>query len=87
MEIDIKYKDNAVFQPVMELVAKELRVDIDQLSTDIGVGDIPEWDSVANLVLLQAIEVKFVIVLDIDDMLRIETIGDIISVVSELYQK
>ena len=82
MNADIFHKqEDGLARNVIAVVARELGVEPDVLSLEIGIGDIPEWDSVANLALLFAIEQAFNIVLDMDDMLRIETVEDIVDVV------
>lgn len=82
MSAEIVHKTaNRLAGNVIAVVAKELRVEPGVLTLETGIGDIPEWDSVANLALLHAIEHAFTIVLDMDDMLRIETVEDIVDVV------
>ena len=45
----------------------------------MGPGDIPEWDSLGQQNLIMALEQKFKIKLDIDEVLEMETVEDIID--------
>lgn len=82
MNADIIHNpEDGLARNVVAVVAKELGIEPDDLSLETGIGDIPEWDSVANLALLYTIEHAFNIVMDMDDMLRIETVEDIVDVV------
>jgi acyl carrier protein len=40
-------------------------------------GDIPKWDSLNHVMLIAAIEKKYNIKFDLDDMLEFDSIGDI----------
>ena len=50
-------------------------------SEDLGPGDIPQWDSLGNVQLMQAIETHFGVSFDIMDLFEIETLSDLISLV------
>ena len=47
--------------------------------TGLAVGDIGEWDSLAHLRIIAAVEREFEIRLDDEEMLDIETIRDIVK--------
>ena len=64
---------------VLSLAASVLRVAPATLELGTGIGDLPEWDSIANLSLLQSAEQTFAVVFDIDDMLDIETLEDLVE--------
>ena len=50
-------------------------------SEDLGPGDIPQWDSLGNVQLMQAIEGHFSVSFDIMDLFEIETLSDLITLV------
>ena len=70
-------------EAILELAAREFRVERRALSLTSGVGDIPEWDSLGHVVLLTAAENEFRVAFDMDDMLEIETLEDLLSVVQD----
>jgi acyl carrier protein len=73
-------------QKVKEIVIHVLKLSEDKYSVELAAGDIPEWDSLAHLALLQAIEKEFSIALDVSDAIDIESVYDIIAIVKE-YKK
>ena len=44
---------------IYRFIADALHINIDIVNEDLGIGDIPEWDSLANVMLLSRIEEKF----------------------------
>tara|TARA_B100000963_G_scaffold361991_1_gene401731 strand:+ start:4280 stop:4513 length:234 start_codon:yes stop_codon:yes gene_type:complete len=68
--MEIRDKIKAVF-------VKVLKVDESVYVEDLAVGDIPEWDSVNHVRLLQEVEDYFEISIDIADAIDIEDITDL----------
>jgi acyl carrier protein len=66
---------------VKELVAKTLNVPIEEIEDDLAVGDIPEWDSLAHMRIIVALENDFGVALDIEQTLDIEDVEDICEAV------
>ena len=64
---------------VKETVISVLNISEDQYTDELAIGDIPEWDSVNHVLLIQQIEEDFDINLDITDAIDIEDIFDIIA--------
>ena len=54
-----------IFQKVKIIAAKILKIDVGLVTDELAIGDIPEWDSVANIKLLQALEEEFSIEIDV----------------------
>ncbi len=72
-----------IAEKVADVTAEFLEVEKEILTPDLGVGDIPQWDSVAHLGLLHQIEKKFDFVLDVEEMIQIEIFEDLIDAVSK----
>ncbi len=66
---------------VYNIVANTLGVPATQVTTKLAIGDIPEWDSIANVRLLQAIESAFDIEIDALDALDAEDVFDFVKLV------
>tara|TARA_X000000950_G_scaffold289321_1_gene411953 strand:+ start:8772 stop:8993 length:222 start_codon:yes stop_codon:yes gene_type:complete len=64
---------------IKELIAEVLKVSIDVIDNELAIGDIPEWDSLAHMQIIAAIESNFDIVLDIEQVLDIEDVQDILD--------
>ena len=71
---------------IYDVVSREFSVGIDKISHDTGPGDLAKWDSLGNLRLVMLIEREFDIQLSIDDVVEINSIKDLIGVVSALVQ-
>ena len=68
---------------IIEHVSKVLGVELSELNMESGVGDVPEWDSLAHTRLILSIEETFKITIDIEDAIEIETIGDIVELLQD----
>jgi acyl carrier protein len=68
---------------VKALVANTLGVAIDQIQDELAVGDIPEWDSLAHMRIITALETDLGVVLDIEQTLDIEDVDDIVEAVTD----
>ena len=71
---------------IQELVVKTLKIRPEDYSEDLAAGDIPQWDSLGHVNLLQATEKHFGIAFDVVDSIEIETVGDLIDMVKKYTQ-
>jgi len=73
------------YQEIFETVAVICREVFEdeklQLSDETSAKDIRKWDSLYHVMLITAVEKKFGIRFDLDDMLDMRTIGQICSAV------
>lgn len=65
-------------------VATALKAEVGVLSLESSVGDVPGWDSFAQVNLLMKIEERYRIAFEADDLLSMETLGDILSAIQRL---
>ncbi len=68
---------------VYKVIAKSLNVDQSSLNDDLGPGDITQWDSLAHQALILSLEQEFEVRLDIDEVLDMETVGDIVEILEQ----
>jgi len=68
---------------VKEAFLDVLKVQENVYDSELAVGDIPEWDSVNHVKLLQEIEERFNISIDVADAIDIEDISDLILTVKK----
>ena len=68
-------------ESVKELIAKVLNVSVSVVDDALAVGDIPEWDSLAHMRIIAALESDLGVVLDIEQTLEIEDVEDIVDAV------
>ena len=72
---------NSLENRVQTIVADVLKVPLEQVTDVLAIGDIPEWDSVANIRLLQKLEEIFDIEIDAIDALDAEGVFDFVKLV------
>jgi acyl carrier protein len=63
---------------VKRIVCSTLQITEDRYSEELAAGAIPEWDSVAHVGLIMAIEVEFAIAFDVTDAVDVESVGDLL---------
>ncbi len=54
-----------------------------EVSLDLKKDDIGNWDSLRQMDLVTSLEREFNIVLELDDIVRINSFGDIVTVLTE----
>ena len=64
-------------------ISEILKVEKAQLNDEMEVGDIKQWDSLAHVNLIIALEHEFKIIFDVDETLDMESINDIIEIISD----
>lgn len=63
-------------EKLRDLIIAQLKIEPGQYSEELGAGDIPEWDSLAHMNLIMAVEKEFRITFDVADAVDMETVGD-----------
>ena len=64
---------------IKQIIAEILKVPVESISEELAVGDIPEWDSLAHVRIIVALEAALDIDLDIEQTLDIEDVEDLID--------
>lgn len=64
---------------IYSIIAKVLEINIDDINNELSIGDIPQWDSLAHMQLLEALEESSATTLDIEQIIEIEDVQDIID--------
>lgn len=68
----------------LEAIFREIFADETlQLSNETSSADLPEWDSLAQVLIVEAIEKTFNIKIDMDDVFKIKTFGDFVNIVEK----
>ena len=68
---------------VYEVISKSLNIEPALLHEELGPGDMSEWDSLGHQTLIADLERHFQVKLDIDEVLDMETVGDIVEILQE----
>ncbi len=65
------------------VVANIFKVDINSLKDEMTKDDIDKWDSMQQLILIMALEAKFGIRFETDDVFDIDTIGSVLNILNK----
>lgn len=66
---------------VKEIVAEICEVDVNEIKSDTTIGDYPQWDSVGHLSILSAVEEKFCVNFEANEIVEIENVRDIVNII------
>ena len=69
---------------VKEIIARVLNVDLSVISNDLSSGDIPEWDSVANLAIISTLEQELDVEFPLEDLFDLTSVRSIVDEVNKL---
>ncbi len=61
------------------VLGKILLIEEDEMREDLPRKDVADWDSLAHLMLVSELETTFGVTLDDDDVMNIESLGDLKS--------
>lgn len=70
-------------EEVKEIIASNLKVDIETLTEDTAIGDLAEWDSLHHLQIVAAIEQKYGFQFEPDVLMDLEDVSDIVDAVEK----
>ncbi len=65
---------------IYSIIAEVLKISIDDVNDDLSVGDIPSWDSLAHMQLIEVLEQASESTLDIETIIEIEDVQDLLEV-------
>ena len=69
---------------IIEIIAKSLEVSESEITTDLVIGDIPEWDSLHHLILVKNLEQEYQIKFSQEDLAELEDVSDLIALVKNM---
>ena len=61
-------------KPVVQVIARQLRVPEDRVRDELSFGAIPEWDSLNHVDLMVALETEYGVTIDEDHMVELTTV-------------
>jgi len=71
-------------EKLKDILAKVLLLDESKISDGMSRKGVKEWDSMAHLMLVSEIESAFEVTMDDDDIMEIQTVGDIKKTLKKL---
>lgn len=71
-------------QEVVELVADVLGIPCDRLPLDVEMDEIPDWDSIKNVIVLSRLEERFDATIPEDDVFELTSVRAIVDEIVKL---
>ena len=71
-------------EQVKHTIAEALDVEISVITPELGINDIPEWNSIGNLAIIAALEEVFGVEIPMDDLFDLTNVNSIINEVKSL---
>ena len=71
-------------EQIKEIIAEALGVDVAVIIPDLGINDIPEWNSMGNLAIIAALEEKLEVEIPIEDLFELTDVQSIITEIENL---
>lgn len=71
-------------EQVKHIIAEALDVDPSVITPELGINDIPEWNSVGNLAIFATIEEKLGVEIPMEDLFDLTNVNSIITEVKNL---
>lgn len=69
---------------IMEIVAGCLEIPVEQLEKDADMADIPEWDSMRNVMILSQLEDHFDVMIPEEDIFDLVSVNAIIEEINKI---
>ena len=64
------------------VVSKVLNIPVAEVKDDLAVGEVPQWDSLAHVTLISAVEKEFNIKFEVDQVFEIEEVEDFLDILT-----
>ena len=75
---------NNMEEKIIKLIAEVLQVSADEITPDLEIGELDEWDSLHNVAIFAELEKRFDIKITQDMLVDLENVEDIISLIKDL---
>ena len=69
---------------ILNIISEEFSIRENEITDEIGPGDLAKWDSIGQLRLIMELEKQFKIQLSVDDVMSINNMGDINKVITRV---
>lgn len=71
-------------EQVKQIIAEALDVELTVITPELGINDIPEWNSIGNLAIVAALEEKLDVEIPMEDLFDLTNVQSIIEEIKNL---
>ena len=72
-----------ILEEVINLIAESLEVSPSEVNEDTAIGDIPTWDSLRQLMIINALEQHFEVTFEPEIIMDLDDVSDIVAAIEE----
>ncbi|MBD5336692.1 MAG: acyl carrier protein [Bacteroides sp.] len=69
---------------VKNIIAETLRIPTEAVTEELGIGSIPQWDSMGNMAIIAALEEQLGIEVPIEDLFDLNSVSAIIDKIEKV---
>jgi len=74
-------KNLKIREKVNLIIAEILKISVDKMNNDIEMNKVPQWDSVAHLLIITSLEDKFKIQFSTDEISKLNDLNSIYKII------
>ena len=71
-------------EQIRKIIADALGVDVAVITQDLGINDIPVWNSMGNMAIIAALEEKLEIEIPLEDLFELTNVEAIVEEINSL---
>ena len=71
-------------EQIKQIIAEALNIELSAIIPDLGINDIPEWNSMGNLAIMSALEEKLDVEIPMEDLFDLTNVQSIIEEIKNL---
>ena len=71
-------------EQIGQIIAETLNVDSSVIKPELGINDIPEWNSMGNLAIIASLEEKLEVEIPIEDLFDLTNVQSIVLEIKNL---
>lgn len=71
-------------EQIKQIIAETLNIELSEVTLDLGINGIPEWNSMGNLAIMSALEEKLNVEIPMEDLFDLTTVQSIIEEIKNI---
>lgn len=71
-------------EQIKQIIAETLNIELSDVTPDLGINGIPEWNSMGNLAIMSALEEKLNVEIPMEDLFDLTTVQSIIEEIKNI---
>lgn len=71
-------------EQIKQIIAETLNIELSDVTPNLGINGIPEWNSMGNLAIMSALEEKLNVEIPMEDLFDLTTVQSIIEEIKNI---